>query len=150
LRSQSVSAERSTAESRIRQVFELHFPLDRGAWAGFSACWGLCLGLTVVLSVCSRSREVDQAGARFAGVPVDSTGRRYGDRPHGGWRDSLESVPGSVGSIPRSAYWLHRQDSLLSGRCAQESAWGEGESPTAELAHLGGGEGQESIGLAVW
>lgn len=32
-------------------------------------------------------------------------------------------------------------------RCARESAWGEGESPAAELVDLGGGKGQESIGF---
>jgi len=62
----------------------------------------------------------------------------------------LESVPGSVGSIPRSAYWLHQEGSLLSGRCDHESAWGEGESPTIRLEYLGGGEGQESIGSGVF
>jgi hypothetical protein len=28
--------------------------------------------------------------------------RRYGDKPHGGRKDSLEFDPDSVGSIPRS------------------------------------------------
>lgn len=52
---------------------------------------------------CSHECETDRNPVRR--WPVNSASRRYGERPHGGWRGSLESVPGSVGLIPRSARW---------------------------------------------
>jgi hypothetical protein len=72
------------------------------------------------------------------------TGR--GCKPHGGWSQSSEWLPGWVGSTPCSAAEPRANpfsDGAVRGRA---SARGEGASPTAELVDLGGAKGQESIG----
>jgi hypothetical protein len=52
----------------------------------------------------------------------------------------LEFVPDPVGLRPRSTVGKSGLGSLLSRTGGLVSAWGEGESPPAELEYLGGGK----------
>jgi hypothetical protein len=72
-----------------------------------------------------------------------------GRKPHGGWGQSAEWLPGPVGSKPWSAAKPRAalfSDSAVHGGA---STRGEGFGPTIGRVNLGGGEGQESIGSAV-
>jgi hypothetical protein len=73
------------------------------------------------------------------------SGRGRGQKPQGGWSQFTEWLPGSVGrhpEVPQSRRVEYSNETTGD----RVSTGGEGFGPPAELAHLGGEKGQESIG----